>query len=177
MPRSYKDEDGKWLYPEEVKKNPDGSATHAETGASIAIGRSEVMSKSKKNVVDPGRIIDSYGADTARLFMLSDSPPDRDLEWTDAGVDGAWRYIINRLWRLTYEYTSGYWLYKDLGRDRVYKIILWPGTKDYTIAKKSLEKFFQGRPQWGRNNKFFVFQTPMDSCLGLMLTNRMQKQC
>jgi leucyl-tRNA synthetase len=53
-------------------------------------------------VVDPGKIIDSYGADTARLFMLSDSPPERDLEWTDAGVDGAWRYL-NRLWRLVDE--------------------------------------------------------------------------
>ncbi len=99
---SYKDENGKWLYPEEVKKNPDGSAAHTETGHPVTIGRSEVMSKSKKNVVDPGKIIDSYGADTARLFMLSDSPPERDLEWTDAGVDGAWRYI-NRLWKMVNE--------------------------------------------------------------------------
>jgi len=60
------------------------------------------MSKSKRNVVDPETIIDTYGADTARLFMLSDSPPDRDLEWTDAGVDGAWRYL-NRLWRAVTE--------------------------------------------------------------------------
>ena len=57
------------------------------------------MSKSKRNTVDPTTIIDAYGADTARLFMLSDSPPERDLEWTEAGVDGAWRYL-NRLWRL-----------------------------------------------------------------------------
>ena len=63
------------------------------TGHPVTVGRSETMSKSKKNVVDPGAIIDSYGADTARLFMLSDSPPERDLEWTDAGVDGAWRYL------------------------------------------------------------------------------------
>ncbi len=96
---SYKDEQGQWLYPEEVKKNADGTAVHVETGKPVKLGRSETMSKSKKNVVDPGKIIDSYGADTARLFMLSDSPPERDLEWTDAGVDGAWRYI-NRLWNL-----------------------------------------------------------------------------
>jgi leucyl-tRNA synthetase len=57
------------------------------------------MSKSRKNVVDPEAIIDTYGADTARLFMLSDSPPDRDLEWTEAGIEGAWRFI-NRLWRM-----------------------------------------------------------------------------
>ncbi len=96
---SYKDEKGQWLYPEEVQRNPDGTAQHIETGKPVTLGRSETMSKSKKNVVDPGKIIESYGADTARLFMLSDSPPERDLEWTDAGVDGAWRYI-NRLWHM-----------------------------------------------------------------------------
>ena len=60
------------------------------------------MSKSKCNVVDPGKIISGYGADTARLFMLSDSPPERDLEWTDSGIEGAWRYV-NRLWRIAEE--------------------------------------------------------------------------
>jgi leucyl-tRNA synthetase len=96
---SYKDDQGKWLYPEEININPNGTATHKETGKPVTVGRVEVMSKSKKNVVDPGKIIDRYGADTARLFMLSDSPPERDLEWTDAGIDGAWRFI-NRLWRM-----------------------------------------------------------------------------
>ena len=99
---SYKDENGKWLYPEEVKKNADGSCVVIKTGKPVTIGRTEVMSKSKKNVVDPGKIIDSYGADTARLFMLSDSPPERDLEWTESGVDGCWRFV-NRLWRLATE--------------------------------------------------------------------------
>ena len=95
---SYKDENGQWLYPEEVKRNADGSGVHAETGRPVTIGRIEVMSKSKKNVVDPGKIINAYGADTARLFMLSDSPPERDIEWSEAGVEGAWRYV-SRLWR------------------------------------------------------------------------------
>ncbi len=99
---SYKDENGKWLYPEEMEKHPDGTAVNVKTGKPVTVGRVEVMSKSKKNVVDPGRIIDAYGADTARLFMLSDSPPERDLEWTESGIDGAWRYI-NRLWRLVDE--------------------------------------------------------------------------
>ena len=99
---SYKDENGKWLYPEEMEKQPDGTAINVKTGKPVTVGRVEVMSKSKKNVVDPGRIIDAYGADTARLFMLSDSPPERDLEWTESGIDGAWRYI-NRLWRLVDE--------------------------------------------------------------------------
>jgi leucyl-tRNA synthetase len=96
---SYKDEQGKWLYPEEVKKNPDGTAQHVESGRPVTVGRFETMSKSKKNVVGLGKMVSNYGADTARLFMLSDSPPERDLEWTDAGVDGAWRYL-NRIWRL-----------------------------------------------------------------------------
>ena len=95
---TYKDADGRWLYPEEIEKRPDGSVVHVETAAPVSVGRSESMSKSKRNVVDPEAIIGSYGADTARWFMLSDSPPERDLEWTDAGVDGAWRYL-NRVYR------------------------------------------------------------------------------
>ena len=96
---TYKDDGGNWLYPEEVKADGEGMV-HVETGKPIKIGRSESMSKSKRNVVDPEAIIESYGADTARLFMLSDSPPERDLEWTDAGVEGAWRYI-NRVHRMS----------------------------------------------------------------------------
>ncbi|HEY3148615.1 MAG TPA: leucine--tRNA ligase, partial [Dongiaceae bacterium] len=96
---SYKDDAGKWLYPEEVDKQPDGTVLHAKTRRPIEIGRKEVMSKSKKNVVPPARIIETYGADTARWFVLSDSPPERDMEWTEAGVEGAWRFT-QRLWRI-----------------------------------------------------------------------------
>lgn len=96
---TFKDENGNWLYPEEVERHKDGSASHVNTGKPVTVGRVEKMSKSKKNVVDPASIVSAYGADTARLFMLSDSPPERDLEWSDAGVDGAWRYV-NRLWRM-----------------------------------------------------------------------------
>ncbi|WP_206455858.1 leucine--tRNA ligase [Aurantimonas marina] len=74
-------------------------ATRISTGARLEIGGIEKMSKSKKNVVDPDDIIASYGADTARWFMLSDSPPDRDVIWTEAGVEGAYRFV-QRLWRL-----------------------------------------------------------------------------
>jgi leucyl-tRNA synthetase len=95
---SYRSADGKWLYPEEIERKADGSVVETATGKPVTVGRREVMSKSKKNVVAPARIIDEYGADTARLFMLSDSPPERDLEWSEAGVDGAFRFI-NKLWR------------------------------------------------------------------------------
>ena len=98
---TFQDAEGKWIFPIDVEVKG-GSATLRETGAPITVGAVVKMSKSKKNVVDPQAIMENYGADAARLFMLSDSPPDRDLEWTDAGIDGAWRYI-NRLWRLVDE--------------------------------------------------------------------------
>lgn len=91
--RTFKSAAGEWLFPEQVQ---DG--VEVATGAAVTIGRSEKMSKSLKNVVDPERILANYGADTARLFMLSDSPPERDMEWTEDGIEGAWRYV-NRLWR------------------------------------------------------------------------------
>jgi len=90
---------GTWLYPEEVEKRPDGSAIHRDTGAEVTVGRVEAMSKSKRNTVDPGAIIARYGADTARWFILSDNPPERDMEWTESGVLGAYRFT-QRLFRL-----------------------------------------------------------------------------
>ncbi|WP_412050493.1 leucine--tRNA ligase [Hoeflea sp. Naph1] len=93
---------GEWVAPADVLiEEQDGkrSARHAQTGASLAIGSIEKMSKSKKNVVDPDDIIDGFGADTARFFMLSDSPPDRDVIWTESGVEGAHRFV-QRIWRL-----------------------------------------------------------------------------
>ena len=98
---TYRDGDGKWLYPEDVRRTEEGAARIGD-GSAVTVGRSESMSKSKRNVVDPESIIDAYGADTARLFMLSDSPPERDIEWTSTGIDGAWRYV-NRLWRTVNE--------------------------------------------------------------------------
>ena len=90
--------DGAWVEPGNVQKNGD-KVTRISDGAAVTVGRSEKMSKSKKNTVDPQQIIEAYGADAARLFMLSDSPPERDLEWTAAGIEGAWRYL-SRLWRM-----------------------------------------------------------------------------
>jgi len=98
---TYKDAAGQWVFPEDVVIE-NGTARHAGTGAPITIGAVESMSKSKKNVVDPDQIIAGYGADTARFFMLSDTPPERDIEWTDAGVDAAHRFV-QRVWRLVGE--------------------------------------------------------------------------
>ncbi len=87
-----KSQDGNWLYPQEVTTDANGEKVDA-SGLPVIVGRVEKMSKSKKNVVEPRSIIVKYGADTARLFMLSDSPPERDLEWSDSGVEGSWRFL------------------------------------------------------------------------------------
>ncbi len=96
---TYKDTNGKWLSPDEITTDASGATIEMISKYPVVVGRSEKMSKSKKNTVDPRAMIETYGADAARLFMLSDSPPERDLEWTDAGIEGAWKYI-NRLWKL-----------------------------------------------------------------------------
>jgi len=90
-----------YLYPEEVEG--DGETKRCrKCGREIAPGRMEKMSKSKRNVVDPEYLIEKYGADTARLFCLFASPPEKDLDWSDQGVDGSARFL-NRVWRLVYE--------------------------------------------------------------------------
>jgi leucyl-tRNA synthetase len=98
---TYKDEAGAWLYPEETVTAEDGSTTD-RAGHPVTRGRIEKMSKSKKNTVGLDEICGTYGADTARLFLMSDSPPERDLEWTESGIEGTWRYV-NRLYRLVAE--------------------------------------------------------------------------
>ena len=98
---TYSDAKG-WLFPEEVEQNQGGSLVRRDNQAPVIVGRSESMSKSKKNVVDPETIIGTYGADTARLFILSDSPPERDIEWSESGIDGASRFL-QRLWRIVNE--------------------------------------------------------------------------
>ncbi|MEQ8379930.1 leucine--tRNA ligase [Parvibaculum sp.] len=102
---TYRDAKGRWVPPSEVAIDTvDGKrvARHVASGDPVTIGSVEKMSKSKKNTVDPEDIIAKYGADTARWFMLSDSPPERDVQWTDQGAEGAWRFT-QRLWRMVTE--------------------------------------------------------------------------
>ena len=95
---TYQNQNGEWINTNDVIKKGD-KAYYKDTNEEIKVGRSIKMSKSKKNVIDPDDIIATYGADTARLFMISDSPPERDLEWTESGIEGCWRYV-SRIWRL-----------------------------------------------------------------------------
>jgi leucyl-tRNA synthetase len=95
---TYRSLDGRWLSPDEVEVGA-GGIVETATGTAVETGRIEKMSKSKKNTVDPEPIVEQYGADAVRWFMLSDSPPERDLEWSEAGIEGAWRFV-QRLWRL-----------------------------------------------------------------------------
>jgi leucyl-tRNA synthetase len=93
---TYKSADGRWLLPEEITFGGEGdvrTATETATGKPVVIGPVEKMSKSKKNLVDPDDIIAHYGADCARWFVLSDSPPERDFIWTEAGVSSAGRFV------------------------------------------------------------------------------------
>lgn len=99
---TYQSNDGEWLYPEQVERVKEGEYIVKETQEAIKSGPSIKMSKSKCNTVDPASIVQKYGADTARLFMLSDSPPERDLEWSEAGVEGSYKYLL-RIWKLVEE--------------------------------------------------------------------------
>jgi leucyl-tRNA synthetase len=92
---------GEWVFPADAMLR-DGQWYDSRTGEPLTVGGIEKMSKSKRNVIDPEAIIERYGADTARWFMLSDTPPERDIEWTEQGVEGAWRFT-QRIWRLTHE--------------------------------------------------------------------------
>ncbi len=102
---TYQAGDGSWLSPDEVRRDGD-DWIHIESGAPVRLGRVEKMSKSKRNTVDPEPILAKYGADAVRWFMLSDSPPERDLEWSEAGIEGASRFV-QRVWRLATATTGG----------------------------------------------------------------------
>jgi leucyl-tRNA synthetase len=111
---TYRAGDGSWLSPDEVKREGD-DWIHIESGHPVTPGRVEKMSKSKRNTVDPEPILDKYGADAVRWFMLSDSPPERDLEWSEAGIEGASRFV-QRVWRIVAADAAGEGEDEDLKR-------------------------------------------------------------
>jgi leucyl-tRNA synthetase len=96
--QTFQDEKGKWLFPTDVEKR-NGEWVQIKDGSPVFAGDTIKMSKSKKNTVDPIESINAYGADAVRLFVMSDSPPEKDLEWTSGGIDGSWRFL-NKIHRM-----------------------------------------------------------------------------
>jgi leucyl-tRNA synthetase len=99
---TYKNDENQWLYPNQVEKNSDGNFVTKKDKKKVVAGPSEAMSKSRKNTVDPEEMINVYGADSIRWFMLSDSPPERDVQWSLEGVSAAFKFI-QKLWKLNNE--------------------------------------------------------------------------
>ena len=90
---TYKDQKGNWLSPDEIKLENKNVAVSIKDGSKVLIGTPEAMSKSKKNTIDPEKMVIKYGADAVRLFILSDSPPDRDIMWSDSGIEGSYKFL------------------------------------------------------------------------------------
>ena len=138
--QTYQDANGTWLSPEQVRREGD-VWTIIDSGTPAVAGRIEKMSKSKKNVVDPDDIVDQYGADAVRWFMLSDSPPERDLEWSEAGIEGCWRFV-QRLWRLTSQVSGAEGTDKTLDR-KTHQIIAGVGADIEALAfNKAVAKIY-----------------------------------
>jgi leucyl-tRNA synthetase len=95
---TYKSEKGQWVFPKDVFCKEE--SFFLKNNEKVVKGESQAMSKSKKNIIDPDDIIKIYGADAVRWFILSDSPPDRDIQWSDNGIQGAFKYI-QKIWRTT----------------------------------------------------------------------------
>lgn len=96
--KTYKNSDGEWVYPDEIQKTENGKLIDSE-GKEVFEYSFEKMSKSKKNVVNPQKIIDTYGADAVRLFIISDTPPEKDFDWNTDALEGSWRYL-NKVWKV-----------------------------------------------------------------------------
>jgi leucyl-tRNA synthetase len=138
--QTYQDAKGTWLSPDQVRREGD-IWTIIDNGGQAVAGRIEKMSKSKKNVVDPDDIIDQYGADAVRWFMLSDSPPERDLEWSEAGIEGCWRFV-QRLWRLTSQVSGVDGVDKALDR-KTHQVIAGVGADIEALAfNKAVAKIY-----------------------------------
>ena len=102
---TYKDPDGNWVSPEEIENIDGKKYLKKDNSKQITVGSSESMSKSKKNTIDPENIISNYGADAARLFILSDSPPEKDVQWSEEGIVSSFKFI-QKLWNLNLKILS-----------------------------------------------------------------------
>ena len=102
---TYKDKNGNWLYPHEITKQNEKLAYKKTNNSQVFIGPAESMSKSKKNTIDPETMINQYGADAVRWFILSDSPPEKDVQWSDAGVSSANKFL-QKIWNLNYSISN-----------------------------------------------------------------------
>ena len=96
---TYKNKDGKWLSPDEIEKDSTGLTFTKSDKSKVQVGPSEAMSKSKKNIIDPESMIKIYGADAVRWFILSDSPPEKDIQWSNQGVNASYKFL-QKLWNL-----------------------------------------------------------------------------
>ena len=133
---TYKKENNKWLYPDEVEKDDKGNFITKNDKKKVIVGSSEAMSKSKKNIVDPEEMINIYGADSIRWFMLSDSPPERDVQWSVEGVSASFKFI-QKLWKLNNEI-----LYKKNSTSKTDDMILQKAVnKTVYNVTKNLENF------------------------------------
>ena len=102
---TYKNEKNEWLSPDEVEKIDGKTFEKKDKNKEVKVGPSESMSKSKKNTIDPQKIIENYGSDAARLFILSDSPPEKDIQWSEEGISSANKFI-QKLWQLNQKFTK-----------------------------------------------------------------------
>ena len=139
---TYKNVSGNWVFPEDVNKH-DGNLFQISTGEKVTEGPIESMSKSKKNVIDPETIIKNFGADAARWFVLSDSPPEKDINWSDSGIQGSWK-ICQKIWTLIYEnkdYLNKDGLRKDIDLSESAQNLMFLINQNLDAITKSIEKF------------------------------------
>tara|TARA_Y100000992_G_C21267435_1_gene494693 strand:- start:213 stop:2627 length:2415 start_codon:yes stop_codon:yes gene_type:complete len=132
---TYKDSDGNWLYPEEIEKINEKKAINKLKKTEVTIGASESMSKSKKNTIDPETMIKQYGADAVRWFILSDSPPEKDIQWSDTGVYSASKFL-QKIWNISNSVinTKDIKENSDYGKDFENKINLYSFKIDRAIS-------------------------------------------
>ena len=177
---TYKDPDGNWVDPEEIEDIDGKKYLKKDNSKQITIGSSESMSKSKKNTIDPENIISDYGADSARLFILSDSPPEKDVQWSEEGIVSSFKFI-QKLWNLNLKILSE--IKKDHKKDednefeRITNLFLKNITKNldefsynkiianlheiYSFLTKQIEKNYKKTTLIENYKKILICMTPI----------------